>query len=123
MMKRLLLLSALASFAPLLGAGAAQPIALRANTAGELAENCGASPGAPGSDAKINFCIGFAQGAVDVEMHYAGDKKPFCIPKPAPSRHATMVEFASWVKAIPDRRTQAAAPALFKFLGERFPCK
>ena len=123
MMKRLIVLSILASGVSLQLASAAQPIALRANTAGDLAENCGANPRAPGGDARINFCVGFAQGAVDVELHYAGDKKPFCIPKPAPSREATMTEFASWVRAIPDRRTMAAAPALFKFLGERFPCK
>ncbi len=123
MMKRLLVLSILASAASFQGASAAQPIALRANTAGDLAENCGANPQAPGGDARINFCVGFAQGAVDVEMHYAGDKKPFCIPKPAPSREATMSEFASWVRSIPGRKTMSAAPALFKFLGERFPCK
>jgi hypothetical protein len=123
MMKRILALAILVSAVTFTGAMAAEPIALRANTAGDLAENCGASPRAPGGDAKINFCVGFAQGAVDVEMHYAGDKKPFCIPKPAPSREATMVEFASWVRSIPERRSMQAAPALFKFLGERFPCK
>jgi hypothetical protein len=105
------------------GAMAAQPLSLRANTAGDLAENCGVNPREPAADAKLNFCVGFAQGAIDVEMHYAGDKKPFCIPRPAPSREATMREFANWVRAIPDRRFLPAAPGLFKFMAERFPCK
>ena len=101
---------------------AAQPIALRANNAGDLAENCGASTREAGGDAKLNFCVGFAQGAIDVELHYAGDKKPFCIPRPGPSREATMSEFASWVRAMPDRRSLGAAPGLIRFLTERFPC-
>jgi hypothetical protein len=102
---------------------AAQPIVIRAATAGELAENCGVNPRDPAADAKLNFCVGFAQGAIDVELHYAGDKKPFCIPKPGPTRQATMKEFANWVRAIPDRGSLEAAPGLFKFMGERFPCK
>jgi hypothetical protein len=122
-MKRLLALAIVAPALSFSGAMAAQPIALRANTAGDLAENCGANPREPGGDARINFCVGFAQGAIDVEQHYAGDKKTFCIPKPAPTREATMSEFANWVRAIPDRRSTPAAPALFKFLAERFPCK
>jgi hypothetical protein len=104
-------------------AWAAQPISIRANTAGDLAEDCGVNPREPAADAKLNFCVGFAQGAIDVELHYAGDKKPFCIPKPGPTREQTMSEFASWVRAIPERRSLAAAPGLFKFMAERFPCK
>ena len=104
-------------------AHAAQPITLRAATAGDLADNCGVNPREPAADAKINFCVGFAQGAIDVEMHYAGDKKPFCIPKPGPSREETMKEFSSWVKAVPDRRSQSSAAGLIKFMTERFPCK
>jgi len=118
-----LLGSALAVSAATASAYAAQPISLRANTAGELAENCGVNPREPAADARINFCVGFAQGAIDVELAHAADKKPFCIPKPGPSRETTMSEFASWVKSIPERRSMPAAPGLFKFMEERFPCK
>jgi hypothetical protein len=102
---------------------AAEPITLHANNAGELAELCGANPREPGADARLNFCDGFAQGAVDVELHYARDKRPFCFPQPAPNRRTTLREFASWVQANPDRRSMSAPPALFRFLGERFPCR
>jgi hypothetical protein len=116
---------ALALLASLLAAPAwaAQPISIRANTAGDLAEDCGVNPREPAADAKLNFCVGFAQGAIDVELHYAGDKKPFCIPKPGPTREQTMSEFAAWVRSIPERRSLGAAPGLVKFLEERFPCK
>ena len=72
---------------------AAQPIILQARTAGDLAALCAADPGSAGADAKINFCHGFAQGAVDDRMRVAADKKPFCFPSPVPSRSSTMHEF------------------------------
>jgi hypothetical protein len=105
------------------GAEAAQPIALRARTAGDLAELCGANPKEPGADARINYCHGFAQGVVDLELQHTADKKPFCFPTPAPSRSATLGEFVSWVRALPEHRTLPAIDGLFKFLAERFPCK
>jgi hypothetical protein len=121
-MKIVFLLAVLATGLIAPAAWAAQPISIRANTAGDLAEDCGVNPREPAADAKLNFCVGFAQGAIDVELHYASDRKPFCIPKPGPTREQTMSEFASWVRSIPERRSMAAAPGLFKFLGERFPC-
>jgi len=105
------------------GAWAAQPITLHARTAGELAELCGANPKEPGADAKLNFCDGFSQAAVDVELQHSGDKKPFCFPSPPPSRRATLGEFVSWVRSLPEHHAMPATDGLFKFLAERFPCK
>jgi hypothetical protein len=34
-----------------------------------------------------------------------------------------MTQFAAWVKSMPDRRGIPSTEGLFKFLGERFPCK
>src|SRR3954469_14425103 len=122
-MKRLMALAFLASGVATAGAWAAQPIDIKAQTAGELAELCGAKPGEPAADAKINFCLGFAQGAIDVDLHLAGDKKPFCIPRPGPSRRATMTEFARWAGEASGRRSMSAAAAVVRFMGDRFPCK
>ena len=102
---------------------AAQPIILQARTAGDLAALCAADPNSAGADAKINFCNGFAQGSVDVRMHVAADKKPFCFPSPTPNRSATMREFVAWVRSTPANRDMPVLDGLFKFLGERFPCK
>jgi hypothetical protein len=104
-------------------AWAAQPISLQARTAGDLAALCAADPTSPGADAKINFCHGFAQGAVDDRTHVAADKKPFCFPNPTPSRTSTMREFVAWVRSAPANRDMPVLDGLFKFLGERFPCK
>jgi len=101
----------------------AQQIAIHARTAGDLAEICGANPKEPAADAKINYCDGFAQAAVDVELQHSGDKKPFCFPSPAPTRRATLGEFVNWVRALPEHRSLSATDGLFKFLAERFPCK
>ena len=105
-----------------LGARAAEPITIRTNTAGELAETCGVNSREPGADARINFCHGYAQGAITVQRHYAGDKKLFCMPTPGPSRAETMNQFVAWVRANPERRSIPSDEGLFKFLGERFPC-
>ncbi len=104
-------------------AWAAQSIILQARTAGELAALCAADPGSPAADAKINFCHGFAQGAVDDRMRVSADKKPFCFPNPTPSRSTTMREFVAWVRAVPANRDMPVLDGLFKFFGERFACK
>jgi len=104
-------------------ATAAQPITLRVRSAGDLADLCGANPREPGADAKINYCHGFAQGVVDLELEHTVNHKPFCFPSPAPSRTATLGEFVNWVRAVPDRANLQASNGLFKFLAERFPCK
>jgi hypothetical protein len=130
MMQRLTLMAALvlavpAGVAPAISMGeanAAQPISLHVRTAGDLAELCGADPRSAGADAKINYCDGFAQGAVDLELRHAGDKKPFCFP-PQTSRRATMVQFSEWVRALPAHRGLEATDGLFQYLGQRFPCK
>lgn len=122
-MKTLLALALLASSVGTFQAQAAQPITLHVRTAGELAELCGANPREPAADAKINYCHGYAQAAVDLELQHSADKKPFCFPSPSPSRSATLGEFAGWVRAMPDRRGLPAPEGLFRFLGERFPCK
>jgi hypothetical protein len=96
---------------------------LQARTAGELAELCAASPKDPLGDAKVNFCHGFAQGAITVELRHTEGKKPFCFPSPAPTRTSTMNEFVNWVRALPEHKTPSAIDGLFQFLGERFPCK
>ena len=97
---------------PLRAQAAPRAINLHARTAGELAELCGANPREPAADAKINYCHGFAQGAVDVELHHAGPKKPFCFPNPMPTRTATLNEFVDWVRALPEHASWAPPGAV-----------
>jgi Rap1a immunity proteins len=104
------------------GTAHAQTNSLRARTAGDLAEMCTANPRQPGGAERLNFCDGFAQGAVDVELRHAGATKPFCMP-PGTKREVTMHEFGNWVRAVPSRASDDAPVGLFRFFAERFPCK
>ena len=100
---------ALTPIAALLAAGvflalplqAAQPISLRANNAGELADLCAPNPREPGADAKVNFCHGFAQGALDSSRRRAEEIKKFCFPPNPPSRGVVISEFVNWVRSDP----------------------
>jgi hypothetical protein len=124
-MKPTTLLAAAALIVAPLGIGAAQAqqaVSLHARTAGDLAEMCSANPRDPTGPARLNYCDGFAQGAVDVELLHTGGTKPFCIP-PGTKREVTLHEFASWVRAVPSRESDGATSGLFHFLAERYPCK
>ncbi len=119
---RLLSIAVLLSAPVPISAVHAQPISLHVRTAGDLADMCTADPKSPTGPARLNYCSGFAQGAVDVRLRDAGDKKPFCITSGV-RRDVTLREFASWVRSDPSRRSEDALSSLFQFLGERFPCK
>ena len=95
---------------------------LHAGTAGQLADLCAADPRQELGDAKVNYCHGFAQGALDVILHDAGDKKPFCFPNPTPKRTETLNEFVRWVRGDSSRARLAAAGGLDRFFRDRFPC-
>ena len=114
---------ALISVLPALPAQAQRPFSAQARTANDLADLCAANPKEPQGDAKINFCHGYAQGAIAVELRNAGDKKPFCFPSPAPKRTETMADFVRWVRADSSRGSLNSADGLFQFLGQRYPCK
>jgi hypothetical protein len=114
--------AALAVALSCVAAARAQQVSLHARTAGDLAELCAANPRDATGPAKLNYCDGFAQGAVDVELRHAGATKPFCIP-PGTKREVTLHEFSSWVRAIPSRESDDATGGLFHFLAERYPCK
>jgi hypothetical protein len=101
----------------------AAPIDVNVKTAGELSDACAANPKDPAGQALINYCIGYGQGAVAAVLQRPEDKKLFCISTPPPQRIVTMREFASWVRAIPTRRSEPAEEGFLHFMAERFPCK
>ncbi len=117
-----ILAAALAGVALAPVAHAARGTNIHARTAGELAELCAANPAQGIGDARVNYCHGFAQGAVDVMLHDAGEKKPFCFPSPMPTRTETLGQFVRWVRADSSRASLAAAGGLFQFLTDRYPC-
>jgi hypothetical protein len=93
-------------------------------TTGDLVELC-----EPGTDslatAAVNFCHGFAQGAISIEMeHQAASRgaKRFCLPTPPPTRNEGLSEFVKWARVSPDRMSLRPVDGLIEFLEERFPC-
>ncbi|MBM3346139.1 MAG: hypothetical protein FJY55_06545 [Betaproteobacteria bacterium] len=104
-------------------AAQAQGQAFTARTAGELADLCGTKPTDAPSAARLNFCLGYAQATMDAEVKQTGGKRSYCIPNPSPSRQATMVEFAGWVRATPANAGLNSQDALMRFMAQRFPCK
>jgi hypothetical protein len=105
-----------------IGTAHAQAVSLHVRTASDLADICSANPRDATGPARLNYCDGFAQGAVDVELRHAGATKPFCI-APGTKREVTLHEFSSWVRAVPSRGADEATSGLLHFLAERFPCK
>jgi hypothetical protein len=96
-----------------------------ANSTGDLVALCGATPDDGVGTAALNFCEGYFQGAVTVQMlNMAPERgnKLFCLPNPPPSRSQAMSAFVSWAQAAPDRLSQSATDGLFRFLSERYPC-
>src|SRR5277367_4608866 len=122
-MKLTILLAAALLLAARLATGPAhaQATGPHVRNAGDLAALCGADPREAGGAARVNYCDGFAQGAVDVELRHPSTK-PFCIP-PGTKREVTLHEFATWVRAVSSRASDEATSGLFHFLGERYPCK
>jgi hypothetical protein len=119
---KLLTLTALAGILLAFPALAQRGTIFQARTAGDLAELCAANPKDPLGDAKINFCHGYAQGAIQAEIHRPG-KKIFCFPNPPPTRVATMNEFVNWVRENPVHKSVPGVEGLYQFLNERYPCR
>ena len=96
-----------------------------ARTTGDLVELRTATPDNAIGTAAVNFCDGFAEGAVEVELQnqaaFRGPKL-FCLPNPPPSRNQALSEFVTWARASPDRLAQSSTDGFFRFLSERYPC-
>ena len=93
-------------------------------TAEDLVALCSAEPSPGIGEAAVNFCDGYAQGAVSVELERENANPPrrICFPNPTPPRRTTLDEFVRWARANPARLGEPPNRALFSFLAERFPC-
>jgi hypothetical protein len=99
----------------------AEPGGFAVRNAGDLASLCSGGPGGGERTAALNFCHGYAQGVVALELQH--EKRAFCIPNPSPSRTQTMNEFVTWARSNPTRLSGSASEAVVAFFRERFPCK
>jgi hypothetical protein len=107
------------------GARAATEGEFNLASTGDLVDLCSAAPDNGIGSAALNFCEGYVQGAVTVEMlnlAASPGSKLFCLPNPPPSRSQAMAEFVAWARAEPGRLTQSATDGLFGYLRQRYPC-
>jgi Rap1a immunity proteins len=122
---KLIVTAAMAALLPWAGARAASEANFTLGSTGDLVALCSAVPDNGIGTAALNFCEGYLQGAVTVEMlnmaTFRGPKL-FCLPNPPPARSEAMSEFVSWAQAAPDRMAQSPTDGVFGFLRERYPC-
>jgi hypothetical protein len=115
----------MASLLPCVSAGAVTEANFALGSTGDLVALCSAAPDNGIGTAALNFCEGYLQGAVTVEMlnmsTFRGPKL-FCLPNPPPARSEAMSGFVSWAQAAPDRMSQSPTDGVFGFLRERYPC-
>src|ERR1700752_592903 len=66
------------------------------NTVRDLIAICAPEPSDPMMTTALNFCQGYAEGAVDVEEAHEAQKGPrklFCLPMPRPPRGSELTSF------------------------------
>ena len=96
------------------------------NTADDFVKLCRAKPEEPNYVAAIHFCHGFATGAYryyQAMADAAPEHKYICPPNPPPTRTEAIESFLSWTDKHPDQLQQQAIDAIFRFLGDTYPCK
>jgi hypothetical protein len=95
-------------------------------TTGDLVALCTATKDDPLMTPAVNFCNGFAEGAVEMALGYATvarkDRQPFCLPTPKPSHNEAVAQFAAWANGAPGRLDDPPALGLMRFLVHQFPC-
>ena len=94
-------------------------------TVRDLIEICAPAKDDPMMTAAINYCHGFAQGAVIVEEAHEGRRdvrKLFCLPSPPPPSGSEITRFIAWANALPSRLDEPAIDGMFIYLAETYPC-
>jgi hypothetical protein len=94
-------------------------------TVRDLIEICSPAKDDPMMTAAINYCHGFAQGAVLVEEAHEDHRdvrKLFCLPSPRPASGSEITKFIAWANALPSRLDEPAIDGMFIYLAETYPC-
>jgi hypothetical protein len=95
-------------------------------TTGDLIALCSASKDDPLMTAAVNFCQGFAEGAVEMALSYESmgrkDRQPFCLPTPRPTHDQALAQLVAWANADPKRLDDTPVVGLIRFLIQQYPC-
>jgi hypothetical protein len=104
---------------------AATPDSFRIRSAQDLVALCSADPAEANYVAAIHFCHGFAVGAFQYYENLAAASPSYrfvCVPKPPPSRSQAIASFVAWAQGNPQYMTEPAIDAVFRHLGQTYPC-
>jgi hypothetical protein len=94
-------------------------------TVRDLIAICAPTNDDPSMTAAINYCQGFAQGAVAVEEAHEDHhdvRQLFCLPSPPPAEGSEIAKFTAWANAVPSRLDEPAIDGMFIYLAETYPC-
>ena len=94
-------------------------------TVRDLISICSAGRDDPKMTASVNYCHGFAEGAVIVELAHGSQKngrKLFCLPNPPPASDAELASFTAWANQNPSRLDMPSVDGMFLYLAIRYPC-
>jgi Rap1a immunity proteins len=95
-------------------------------TTSDLIALCSASKDDPLMTAAVNFCQGFAEGAVEMALSYEAmgrkDRQPFCLPTPRPTHDQALAQLVAWANADPKRLDDTPVVGLIRFLIQQYPC-
>ena len=106
-------------------ASAQQPEQYTVDTTADLVELCSVEPGDQDYVAAINFCYGYAHGAIQyyqLQQAAMPELQIFCIPEPRPSRAEARRGFLEWMENHPDYMDDEALNALFTYFARILPC-
>lgn len=95
------------------------------DTTADLVALCSVEPGDEDYIAAINFCYGYAHGAIQyhlLQLAAMPELQIFCIPEPRPTRAEARRGFLEWVEDNPDYMDEEALNALFTYFARTYPC-
>ncbi|MBV9653072.1 MAG: hypothetical protein JOZ42_00775 [Acetobacteraceae bacterium] len=93
-------------------------------TVRDLIAICAPPENDPRLTGAINYCHGYAEGAVIVELAHnrREGRRLFCLPSPAPDSGSELGQFITWANAEPQRLDEPAVDGMFLYLAEKYPC-
>jgi hypothetical protein len=94
-------------------------------TVRDLIAICSPAKDDPMMTAAVNYCHGYAEGAVIVESAHGAQRRGrrlFCLPNPPPASGAELSSFVAWANEEPSRLDQPAVDGMFLYLAQKYPC-
>lgn len=117
-------LIAIAAFMIVGPASALEQKDFRLSTAADLVHICSVPAADPLHINAKEFCHGYLSGAYQYyDATEPSSNRFVCAPNPTPTRAEVMSGFVGWASSRPQYMKDRPVDALFRYLGETYPCK